>query len=149
MVNLKGSCSEKSAKSTRGVKDYLPSEFEQGVLYIHLFIWHCTQYYCNYTDIKDFVDTVVGDIIKQAMLEANLEATKSEYILLLSDVYIAKHLKMAELLKVLGFEDTDTSRPGIWHVVRELYQRVRQYSLCRDDLGKKWRPYSICTLVLR
>ena len=29
------------------------------------------------------------------------------------------------------------------------YQRVRQYSLCRDDLGKKWRLYSICTLVLR
>ena len=30
-----------------------------------------------------------------------------------------------------------------------LYQRVRQYSLCRDDPGEKWRPYSISTLVLR
>ena len=35
---------------------------------------------------------------------------------------------------------------------REVYQRVRQYSLIdlgNDDLGKKWRPYSICTFVLR
>ena len=28
-------------------------------------------------------------------------------------------------------------------------QRVRQCSLCRDDPGEKWRPYSISTLVLR
>ena len=32
---------------------------------------------------------------------------------------------------------------------QSVYQRVRQYSLCRDDLGKKWLLYSICTLVLR
>ena len=30
-----------------------------------------------------------------------------------------------------------------------MYQRVRQYSLCRDDPGEKWRPYSINTLALR
>ena len=33
-------------------------------------------------------------------------------------------------------------------VAVHVYQRVRQYSLCRDDPGEKWRPYSISTLVL-